>query len=121
MLHMPTSQLISNSNFSLVARNGAHSTGMYSLLMNIKYNNKKKVLKLYLQKSKERDMCEKVINFDRIGNANILNSEHYIHGRACAPIKELLRKQKYIFQSNKNPAHSVLKIKRIKTHEIMFK
>lgn len=44
-------------------------------------------------------MCEKVINFDRIGNANILNSEHYTC-RACAPIKELRRKQK-IFQSNK--------------------
>lgn len=50
-------------------------------------------------------MCEKVINFDRIGNANILNSQHYIHGRACAPIKELLRKQKYfLFRVIKKPS-----------------
>ena len=42
-------------------------------------------------------MCEKVINFDRIGNANILNSEHYIHAMHVHLLKNYLENRKYIF------------------------
>lgn len=65
-------------------------------------------------------MCEKVINFDRIGNANILNSEHYIHAVHVHLLKNYLENRIFFFQSNKTPEHSIRKIKRIKTHEIML-